>query len=194
MLTLSILGCFLIALVAVLRRRRFQAPGLRFRRLFWAWAAINTAVFAISTSYSGTPRALNIFMMAGACLLGLAQIDRSPGLAIFAIGVTMNLIVISLNGGHMPAYLSNIIDDPVRQQLFREGAVRAQLYTDPGQTTQLGLLGDWIPFYEPLFFSRALISPGDVCILIGLLWTWASCWPRRPAVHPAAQSLEEDET
>ncbi|NGQ94907.1 DUF5317 domain-containing protein [Brevibacillus sp. SYP-B805] len=94
---------------------------------------------------------------------------RLPGFLLFGIGMALNFIVITANGGRMPvsvdalqwAGLSSYIP------LLQEGITKHQAMTD---ATRLPLLGDIIPLRPPFVFSRMVVSVGDVAATCGISW------------------------
>lgn len=104
-----------------------------------------------------------------------------PGILLVSLGMTLNLIVVVANGGHMPVAPAALHLGPA--QLQQQG-VWAQ-YVVMGAGTRLGLLGDWIllPGVAGRLLPQAY-SPGDVVSAAGLLA--ALFWITRP-VSPARQ-------
>jgi hypothetical protein len=121
---------------------------------------------------------------------GLPRLRVSPWL-LAAIGITLNTLVIGLNGGHMPQSLA------ARDAVW--GANAAQLWDQPDRLynvapmtadTPLASLGDVIP--EPNWFVRPnVVSIGDVLLALGICW-WAygvTMTDRRKQLQPLALSI-----
>lgn len=87
------------------------------------------------------------------------------GIPATALGVAMNLLVMALHGGAMPIYV---------ETLAQVGVVAAPGALLPGskdivvQTALLGLLADWLVLRVGA--STFVASPGDLVVVIGLLW------------------------
>jgi len=141
-------------------RLRLTAPAL-------AFAALALAVVA---SVVTLPRAGSIALLAGSYAFAAAFliVNRrargaiSAGLAILAIGWSLNATVIALNGG-MP--LSRAAYDASGQRApIVEGAGGFERIVIADRDTTLSWLGDVIPV-RPL---HQVISPGDVALLAGM--------------------------
>ena len=94
-------------------------------------------------------------------------------------GALSNILVVSVNGGYMPASpmaLRYAGLDSVATTL-----VRGESYGNivgMSAATRLNFLGDWIPLPHWLPFATAM-SVGDVLIMIGLMWLLAKGMRRR---------------
>jgi len=104
-----------------------------------------------------------------------------PGILLVSMGMTLNLVVVVANGGHMPVAPAALHLGPA--QLQQQG-VWAQ-YVVMGAGTRLGFLADWIllPGVAGRLLPQAY-SPGDVVSAAGLLA--ALFWITRP-VTPAGR-------
>ncbi|RPI34830.1 MAG: hypothetical protein EHM70_01605 [Chloroflexota bacterium] len=105
---------------------------------------------------------------------------RQPGFWLLAVGLALNLLVISLNGGLMPvdpgtaAHLQPDFTGGEWQAGTRFGWTKSLVIS--ADEMRLAMLSDqimlpgWFPFH-------AAVSPGDICIVIGaiiLLWKGGS--------------------
>lgn len=98
---------------------------------------------------------------------------REKALWLMALGMLANFIVITVNGGHMPASLDAL------RTAGRTATVK-KLLTDGvsgnvilmSETTKLNFLGDifWLPSWVP--FANAF-SIGDLLLGIGVIWLLA---------------------
>jgi MFS transporter, DHA3 family, macrolide efflux protein len=94
-----------------------------------------------------------------------------PGLPIAAIGIAVNTLAITLNGGRMPIHAgafelagftpADIAGDPFHFLLVTDSVAD---FVAAG-----GLLGDVVPIPLPLINS--VVSIGDILLAIGIFWT-----------------------
>ena len=93
-----------------------------------------------------------------------------PGMTLVSVGVVFNLAVIALNGGMpvSPAALAATGQEAAVAVLRSGGSIIHTLMTD---STCLPFLGDHIatPRWFPRGF-RTVFSPGDLVMMMGLLW------------------------
>jgi hypothetical protein len=112
-----------------------------------------------------------------------------PGLWLIALGATLNLLVIGVNGGVMPADPGALerAGLPVVSNEFENSTV----LEDP----KLAILGDVFAVPEPLPFAN-VFSIGDVVLLLGgLLALHRSCGSRLvPRSRGASSSTDETGT
>ena len=110
-------------------------------------------------------------------LLGFIWINRDlAGIRILGLGLLLNLLVITLNGGLMP------LAPETAQALYPEIPLSVwQLGSRPGRSkniilpfedTRLAWLSDSILLPEWFPWTRAL-SPGDLFIVLGVFWLLA---------------------
>ncbi len=91
--------------------------------------------------------------------------DVLPGIEVVALGMTMNLVVVLANAGHMP--VSWALSDRGPKEL-RQNGVLGQ-YILAGHHTRLDWLGDWIAL--PGTLGKMLpqaYSPGDLVAALGM--------------------------
>jgi MFS family permease len=103
-------------------------------------------------------------------LVWLAGNWRVPGLQIASVGIGLNTLAITLNGGMMPIWAqafsaagfqpNAIAGDPFH---FLASANSLTTFVSSG-----GLFGDVIPI--PLPFIRDVVSVGDVLLALGIFW------------------------
>jgi hypothetical protein len=100
---------------------------------------------------------------------GLWQNRHLRGLWLVGLGLASNALVIFANGGHMP------VDPAALEQAGLEAlAPRLQarydaVHTLMDESTRLGFLADIIPVR--LLGYTNVISPGDVCLMLGIALT-----------------------
>ena len=97
-------------------------------------------------------------MLCAALLATISYLNRQIGLFILALGLGANGLVITLNGGLMPA--SGNISSQLSVQIAHSS--RHVLAND---STLLPWLGDWIHFP----YSGGIFSPGDLLLTVGSL-------------------------
>jgi hypothetical protein len=101
-----------------------------------------------------------VIALAAVAVWTLWHIDRLRGVWLVTIGVTMNLVVVIANGGHMPVAPS------LAGSLVQRGTVGQ--YTLMGPGTNLSWLGDWIALPGPLQAFGEAYSPGDLFVAVGV--------------------------
>jgi len=110
-----------------------------------------------------------LHLLSYACLAGFLMLNlRHWPLAFLAVGLIVNLLVISLNSGYMPAdadALRGAGMEEMAAQLEQEARVGNVVLM--GKGTRLNWLGDWLylPGWVPL---ATAFSPGDLAIALGL--------------------------
>jgi hypothetical protein len=102
-----------------------------------------------------------VIALAAVAVWTLWHLDRLRGVWLVTIGVTLNLIVVLANGGHMPVAPS------LAGSLVQRGTIGQ--YTLMGPGTNLNWLGDWISWPGPMgaVFGEAY-SPGDLFVAVGV--------------------------
>ncbi len=106
----------------------------------------------------------------GLVFLWLLLNVRIRPLIVAGAGALLNLLVVLVNGGYMPASpaalryagLTPIADIVARGETYGN-------IVGMNAATRLNFLGDWIPLPDALPFARAM-SVGDVLIMAGLTW------------------------
>jgi hypothetical protein len=116
----------------------------------------------LGTSALGPP----IYVLSLVVLIAWTVWHRNelPGILLVSVGMTMNLVVVLANLGHMPVVATAPLAPP---QLSSQGSWAE--YTIMGAGTHLNWLGDWILF--PGLIGRLApqaYSPGDMVSLVGL--------------------------
>lgn len=138
--------------------------GLRFR---WPWVLVGAVavreviVFSPLSRVDGSQYAY-VVSLALIVLWTVWHFQRLPGVVLITIGSLSNLLVVAVNGGHMP-----VAPDIARAQLQGILLARGTIgqYTLMGPNTHLNQLGDWISL-PPL---PAGYSPGDLLIAVGVV-------------------------
>lgn len=94
-------------------------------------------------------------------------LNRShPGFMLILIGVFLNFLVMTVNGGRMPVSgEAALILDPQYIEFLKEGLYAKHALL--GESTRLAFLGDIIPVTDPYPRSQ-VISIGDVIMNIGI--------------------------
>jgi hypothetical protein len=101
-----------------------------------------------------------VIALAGVAGWTLWHLDRLPGVWIVTAGVTLNLIVVLANGGHMP------VAPALAASLVQRGTIGQYIVMGPG--TNLSWLGDWISLPGPLRAFGEAYSPGDLIVAAGI--------------------------
>ncbi len=113
--------------------------------------------------------AYGVHIASYAFLLAVLALNlRVPGIPLVSVGAATNFAVIAINGG-MPVDVVTLerLGYESSAQMLRTGESFTHIALD--ETTRLPLLGDiilsprWIP-------GAALLSPGDVLMMIGIVW------------------------
>jgi hypothetical protein len=161
-------------------------------RLRHGWAilaavAAQVLITTIAPDGSASLRAgLHLGTYAVAAIFVVAN-RRLPGLWLIAIGAGLNLLVIGVNGGVMPADPAALerAGLPVVSSEFENSTV----LEDP----KLAILGDVFAVPEPLPFAN-VFSIGDVVLLMGgLLALHRSCGSRLvPGSRRTSSSTDQD--
>jgi hypothetical protein len=126
----------------------------------WVWAIALAAVVLVL--------ARNVILESG--------IRRFPWL-IASIGVGLNLLVITANGGYMPVSETALVETGQSTQLAARGAFRRDVAVDA--STRLPLLADIL--VDPAWLPNPLVaSYGDRLLSIGLAsWAFVSVYASR---------------
>jgi hypothetical protein len=188
MLTVFICAAALLAAAGTGGRLRRLAE-VRLRHVWLLWAALAVQIVIISVIPDTHPALLSgvhvaSYVAAGAFLL----INRRlPGVWLIGTGGALNGIVITLNGGTLPASAAALqaSGQDISTGRFNNSAV----LTDP----HLPMLGD--AFATPAWLPTSnVFSLGDVAIWLGVIWfLWRTCRPQHIAHHaaPTAGSLRQ---
>jgi hypothetical protein len=166
-----------IALGYVLRGRLSRLVFLRLRGMWLVLVAlgIQLLIFPLFTPNPIIPFGTAILhgVSYGLVLLWLLLNVRARPLIAVGGGALLNILVVALNGGYMPA-------SPAA--LERAGLISVARLLARGETygnlvsmsaaTRLNVLGDWIGIPRGVPFATAM-SVGDVLIMIGLVWLLA---------------------
>lgn len=123
-------------------------------------------------------------------LLAFLWLNRHHGgVWILGVGVALNLLVISLNGGLMPISPETLRDlfpsVPMGNWQIGSRPGRSKNIILPFEDTRLAWLSDSILLPDWFPWTRAL-SPGDLVIVLGVIWILAVAAPRSdPQEAPA---------
>jgi hypothetical protein len=161
--------------IARLRRRSWMVPSLRGLWLIAAASILQIIIAYLPTSRSWLPDevaalalVLSLILLLVFCWLN----RRVKGVWLLASGLTMNLLVICLNGGFMPISpdTASRIFPPDVMAKFQSGDRFSykDILLDPGQT-RLGWLADI--FLPPRSFPyQFAFSVGDLLVAGGVVW------------------------
>ncbi|MGH2967098.1 MAG: DUF5317 domain-containing protein [Solirubrobacterales bacterium] len=163
-IVLVILGLAVIAGVFAGGSLRFLE---RFRIHWWALAPIALALQLIPAPRGSADReALAVTMLVASYVLLLAVVAvnrRVPGAPLMALGLTLNLAVVGLNGG-MPVSSAAVRTAGADGAIVIEDGAKHHLMTD---ADVLRPLADVIPVPQPF---GVVLSIGDVLLYTGMAW------------------------
>ena len=190
MLRLAII--VLVIVVALLRGgslRNFAAVQLRWLPLVIASFALQLLIF---TPFARAPlvafATVPIYVLSMLLLvIWVAANWRIPGMALIAIGLALNVIAITTNGGHMPVSSESARYAGTIDNYTSEGALVANNSIMTQANVRFWLLTDIIAIPKQVPFAN-VISIGDVLLTIGvasLCYRAIRCLPA-----PAAGSME----
>jgi hypothetical protein len=162
---------------------------IRLRHGWAILAAVAAQIFITTIAPDGSANlraGLHLGTYAIASIFVVAN-HRLPGLWLIALGAALNLLVIGVNGGVMPADPGALerAGLPIVSSQFKNSTV----LEDP----KLAVLGDVFAVPEPLPFAN-VFSIGDVMLLLGgLLALHRSCGSRLvPRSRGAPSSTDRD--
>ena len=174
---------------------------IRFRWPFVVLAALLVKEAGVITPLGKLGFAPFLYGLALAALIGwtLWHIERLPGVWLVAAGAASNLLVVAVNGGHMPVSPELAASGP--RELLTKGVLGQ--YVLASDSTHLNWLGDWIAF--PALLGRLFphaYSPGDLLVAVGMFEVlflvvggWTRVLPERAApVAPAASVTQPSTT
>lgn len=140
------------------------------RRLRWPLVVVAAFVvreLEIRSPLGSTDLAPPLFVLSLLVLIAWTLWHRHelPGIWLVTSGMTLNLLVVLANTGHMPVAAAAAHLGP--RQLQDQGVWAEYVLMGPG--TRLGWLGDWLllPWPVSRVFPQAY-SPGDMVSLAGL--------------------------
>lgn len=164
------LAAILLALAFGGKIRNLSRLHLRFWPIVFLSLIVQIVLFSGLITFSSIwIQVLYVFSLFLLMLFVLLNI-KVPGMAIIFLGILLNLIVILVNSGYMPADL---------QAYLKAGKVEsAKVLENTGflnnvriasEKTHLNFLGDWMILPQP-FQAAAVVSPGDLVLLSGLFY------------------------
>ena len=111
---------------------------------------------------------------------------------LMALGMVLNAIVITVNGGYMPASAAALEAAGKIEAAEQLRNATGHVYANTilmSENTQLNFLGDWlyVPSWVPLANAFSL---GDLVLMIGIAWLIQSAMCR-PASPPADNEKQE---
>jgi hypothetical protein len=176
------LAVVLGVLVAIVRRADVLALSeLRFRGLWFCFPAfaIKLLLFALGARGSPFIIAYGMWLQLAVTLILLGLVAANlhlPGMSVVLVGLLANLLVITLNGGKMPATVPALM---ATDQSAMVTIIQAN--EDPGHSlvgahTHLPWLADWIPLNR---LNHKVVSPGDIVAALGLAITVGFVAPAR---------------
>jgi hypothetical protein len=164
-------GIILSLIVGFLRKGNLKA--LSQLKLKWGWVfplllVVQVVIFSFQNDIQMIGQASGYLYMV-VYILGLIFLymnRKQKGFILILIGVFLNFLVMSVNGGRMPVSLeAGAVLDPGYLEVLKE-----ELYakhTVLTESTRLGFLGDIIPLTDP-YPRTQIISIGDIVMNIGI--------------------------
>ena len=156
-----LLAAVLVGLVAGVATggRLGNLSNLRFRWPFFVLAALLVKEVVLVTPLSRIDGAQYVYAASLAALVAWTvwHFDRLPGVWLVSLGAALNLVVVVVNGGHMP------VAREFAGHLVARGQIGQYVVMGPG--TNVGWLADWIG--GPALLG-AVYSPGDVVVALGI--------------------------
>lgn len=153
-----------LVIVGVGVRYRTLAPlaDIRLRAAWLVWSAIGLQVLLIEVLPASTPAAIAVGLHLASYVAGLGFVWKNRawlGIVVLGVGGALNLLVISLNDGVMPAS-AGAVDAAglVHDDSFQNSA--------PVDDAVLAPLGDVFAVPDPLPLAN-VFSIGDVLIVVG---------------------------
>jgi hypothetical protein len=143
----------------------------RFRWPFFVLAALLIKEVVLITPLSRIDGAQYVYAASLAALVAWTvwHFDLLPGVWLVSVGAALNLVVVVVNGGHMP----------VAREFAGHLVERGQIgqYVVMGPSTNVGWLADWIG--GPAMLG-AVYSPGDLVVAMGIAVVAFLATRRRP--------------
>lgn len=169
----------ILALAATVVRwgwwRRLEEMELRAPWLFLAALALQGIVPLVAAG-SWLPFALGPFaeltLVSGSyagLILALFLNRRTPGFAVMALGVLLNLVVTAANGGRMPVSPEALRRAGLEEYLTILDAGTYGKHALGAAGSRFWFLADVIPLRPPYYPIRRVISAGDIVITLGSL-------------------------
>jgi hypothetical protein len=128
--------------------------------LRWPWVILVILLVRLTAGYTPIASFAIVRYVYVVCLVAfiawmLVQVRALPALAICALGIALNVVVIVANNAHMPVSPSSGFTP----------SHAGGTYVIADSTTKLNWLGDWIGL--PGWLGGA-ISPGDLVVVLGI--------------------------
>jgi hypothetical protein len=187
-------GILIAIVVGLFRKGNFNGfAELRLRSgwIFPVLLIIQILIFIFQNKLSWVASISEYFFL-GVYVIGMyfLWVNRKlSGFNYILIGVFLNFLVMSINGGRMPVSMEAALTlDPFYSDVLKNGIyAKHQLLTG---TTRLGLLGDIIPLSSP-YPRNQVISIGDIIMNIGGFIFVQHLMLSEKKPQPASSSLKE---
>jgi hypothetical protein len=166
-------GIIISFIVGFLRKGNLRA--LAQLKLKWGWVfplllVVELAVFMLQNDSKLLGKISgSIYIVVYVLGLLFLYINRkNPGFLLILIGVFLNFLVMTLNGGRMPVSVeAAAILDPGYIEVLNDSLYAK--HTMLTSSTYLGFLGDVIPISDP-YPRTQIISIGDIIMNIGIFF------------------------
>jgi hypothetical protein len=152
---------------------------LRFRWPFFVLAVLLIKEVGLITPLSRVDGAQFVYAVSLAALVAwtIWHVDLLPGVWLVSVGAALNLVVVVVNGGHMP--VAPELAARGSQILVDQGVVGQYMLMGPG--THLNWLADWLALPGPVGgWLPEAYSPGDMVVALGIAIVSFLATKRRP--------------
>lgn len=125
------------------------------------------------------PLSVTVWLLLMATLVAVMTVNapRRWALAVAAVGIACNVLVIGLNQA-MPVSIRSASEVGYTREQIRDALNRDPLHVETGASDKLVILADVIPVPGPSW-HRGVISIGDILLSVGLaVWVFSACRSR----------------
>ncbi|MCU0497792.1 MAG: DUF5317 domain-containing protein [Anaerolineae bacterium] len=137
---------------------------------------------------------LQVIAFSAAIAFAIANRDQR-GMFLIALGALFNILPIATNGGYMPGdramYAQLLIADGQLERAEWVDSADILLHTRRiTPETHFWFLSDVIPVPRLIFTRPYMISPGDVCMALGIMVLVIATMHRRPTLRLSLEDIK----